>query len=442
MLDIKLFFKENLQFLLLIVGWILLGRIAAPLGIVAVLGSIILLKRQGLELEIFLGFLLILILSDSRSYLLDFAKTVKNFYIVILAGWLFFDSKQFKPYSKLHIPFIPFFILATILLIRSETVFTSFQKTLSYFLLLLVVPNYILTLVKKSGIEVYKKIVFFLSLLLFVGLILRFVNPWFVMLEGRYTGIFGNPNGLGIFCVLFFFLFSVIRNLYDELFTKQENIIIYGLVGISVILCGSRTAVIAIAIFLVSSYLYKKSPILVIMFALFITLISEFITQNIVQIIIILGLEEFFRIETLEDGSGRTIVWDFAWKHINKNFYFGKGFSHTEYLYKINYTYLSRLGHQGNAHNSYLTFWLDNGLIGLGLYFIGVIRVILESIKNSKLALPVLAAVLFAINFESWLTASLNPFTIIFWMIVSVMYFYRDINDHLTLSDTNTKLEN
>ena len=45
----------------------------------------------------------------------------------------------------------------------------------------------------------------------------------------------------------------------------------------------------------------------------------------------------------------------------------------TELLYKENYQLLSRLGHQGNAHNSFLTIWYDTGIIGLLGFITGLL---------------------------------------------------------------------
>jgi hypothetical protein len=42
-------------------------------------------------------------------------------------------------------------------------------------------------------------------------------------------------------------------------------------------------------------------------------------------------------------------------------------------------------------------------------------------VKNSAYTLPVFYAVLFSANFESWLTASLNPFTSIFILVLTVL---------------------
>ena len=48
--------------------------------------------------------------------------------------------------------------------------------------------------------------------------------------------------------------------------------------------------------------------------------------------------------------------------------------------------------------------------------------------KNSGLALPILFACLFVANFEPWLAASLNPFTIQFIICIAVILHIPEIN--------------
>ena len=153
----------------------------------------------------------------------------------------------------------------------------------------------------------------------------------------------------------------------------------------------------------------------------------QLISNNLADIITYLGLQDQFRIDTLENGSGRTIAWDFAWDQIQNDFFIGRGFSYTEYIFRINYEYLSMLGHQGAAHNSYLTFWLDTGLIGLVLYLFALITTFIKASFKSKFAFPVLYAVLFSNNYESWLTASLNPFTIQLLFILTLMFIKNEV---------------
>jgi O-antigen ligase len=117
-------------------------------------------------------------------------------------------------------------------------------------------------------------------------------------------------------------------------------------------------------------------------------------------------------------------------------FFLGGGFGYTEYIYKLNSTMLSMLGHQGNAHNSYLTLWLDTGLIGIILLFIGFVQTIVKANRVSHFTLPIFYAVFISANFESWLAASLNPFTSLFLVIVSLLLINnQDFRDDQVTAD-------
>ena len=149
----------------------------------------------------------------------------------------------------------------------------------------------------------------------------------------------------------------------------------------------------------------------------------QYVFSNFELIIRTLGLGEYFRIETLANGSGRDVAWSFAWEKIQDNFFLGKGFAYDEVLfYNIsNSDSLSILGHQGNAHNSYLTIWLNTGIIGLFLFARGFLLAFFKGAKNTIISLPVMFAVLFSANFESWMAASLNPITIQLWIILALL---------------------
>ena len=100
-----------------------------------------------------------------------------------------------------------------------------------------------------------------------------------------------------------------------------------------------------------------------------------------------------------------------------RNIFFGNGLGSTELLFKKNYSLLSRLGHEGNAHNSFLTIWYDTGFLGL-LSFFSFIIYSASSSKNFTRTLPIFFGVFISAFYESWLSASLNPFTIILLIII------------------------
>ena len=126
----KEYIHSNYQFLILCLLWITVGITAGSIpAIVFILLSVLGLKYKVLYEELFLGFALILVLSDSRYHGLAFAANVKTIYIALLSLFIFFDRKNFGAVNKLIYLFVPFLILALFLIVKSEDWQTCFQKT-------------------------------------------------------------------------------------------------------------------------------------------------------------------------------------------------------------------------------------------------------------------------------------------------------------------------
>lgn len=412
--------KSNLSFIAILIVWLLVGVYAAPLSYGLIPLTVLVFKRRDYYAEIIIGFFFILMISDSRVKSFAFAVDVKNIYILLLAAFVLFDSKNFKPFQNFYQKYIPFFLVALFCLVYSPYAGTSFSKLLSYFLIILVVPNFVHKAYSVKGVQFFRELIFFGSTMLLIGLVLKYIAHDVAYLSGRFRGTFGNPNGLGIFLLMFFLLFSVISEYFKNLFTVNEKRIIYFFIFSSLILSASRSALTAILIFAIFRYLYNISPF--VGFIIFIIFLFgyQLITSNIVPIVMALGLQDYFRLDTLKEGSGRLIAWTFAWEQIQYNFFLGRGFGYTEWIFGQYYEILSRKGHQGHAHNTFLTFWLDTGLVGLVFYVQAFILQFVQAAKRSRSAIPAMYAVLFSVFFESWLTASLNPYTIQLIIILTV----------------------
>lgn len=410
------------QFIVIAFIWIIVGVFFGPLIYFVLPIMLLLMYRKEMHLEIFLGFFLMLTLSDSRSSSLQFAGQAKNIYIVLLFLFSLFIKSKTDSHIKFYQYFIPFFFLALICIAFNPMPFLSFQKTVSYIFLFVSIPIYFQYVYKKHGDFFLKSIVFLVMSMLLIGFILNILNPNFANLIGRYRGMLGNPNGLGLYTLLFIILFTVIISIKKELYSKRAIIFVYTVCFLSLIMCGARTSLFASLLFLFFRKFYKISPVVGFLIFLIILALYQVISSNIEIIIIDLGLSNFLRLDTFTTLSGRSVAWEFAWQQIQFNFYIGKGFNYTEYIYKINYEYLSMMGHQGAAHNSYFTIWLDTGLIGLILFLTALMITFLKASKFSSLAIPILYAVLLSNNFESWITASLNPFTIQLLVILSIIF--------------------
>ena len=373
--------------------------------------------------EMLIGFFFILLLSDNLMPAVGFAKSFKNVYIVLLALFFFLNSRAFVPYARniFHV-FIPFFIWAIFCLLFSET-FVSVQKTASYILLFLLVPNYVINAYRRSGDDFLRNLVFFLVLVLGIGVLMIFINREVAYLDNqRFRGLLGSPNGAGLLSVLTLGLYLVVNNIREGLFSKADRIVILAVIVTTVLLCGSRNSVLAALLLLAYARFYKISALLGFAMFLITILLYLIIENNIEEIVKTLGLSGYFRLNTLSEGSGRFIAWAFAWEQVEKETLFiGKGFGYDEYFMRPYYRVLSKLGHQGGVHNSFLSFWLDMGLVGLLIFLRSYLLMFIKAAKRNPLAFPVMFSLTFTAIFESWLVGSLNPFTIILVIIATLM---------------------
>ena len=156
----------------------------------------------------------------------------------------------------------------------------------------------------------------FVVFILVYGIILNIINPNVTHMLDRYQGILGNPNGLGVYVLLFTLGFYLINNLFTDCFSTNERIFIYGINFYNLYLCGARTALIAVLLFLFIAKFYKANRFLGLIVFMVLIFSIQFISDNIDTIILSLGLEKYFRIETIDTGSGRIVAWQFAWKNL------------------------------------------------------------------------------------------------------------------------------
>lgn len=416
------FLVRNRSIILILLLWLITGIYFKPAMYVLAVLSIFLLWRKKLYSEIFIAFFFILICSDNLTAQFEFARSFKNIFIVLIFLIALLDRRQFAPFNRLFLMFIPFLIVASVALLYSETLILSIQKTISYALLFFAVPQFVNKSFRDKKEIFFKDLVFFATIIIISSLILRFLEPELALSHGgRFRGIFGNPNGMGIFLILVFILLSVSQEYFKNAYSKADLRWIIIPLMIAVILTGSRTAVIGIALFIILMRFYAISPLLGFIIFFLIAFVTEFIAFNIVSILEYLQLDDFFRVETIEGGSGRFIAWEFAWQNIQDNFWIGRGFAFDEWLMAVNQDVLNDLGHQGGVHNTFLIIWLNAGIIGLLLFLRAFFLLFIRGAKNTALALPAMWLIIFSIFFEPWLAASLNPYTIIFLTIVTLI---------------------
>lgn len=435
-------YQYHMQFIILMIALYVIGVWGA--GIIYLLFPLVLLllglKKRFFELIILS--IWILILSDyiplrgSNLDDLKFAKDLKYLVPLVLFGNIFYHKSEFDIDLKLFYYFVPFFIIALLGLSNSLKVSIGIQKSLSYVFMFFSIPIYIKYLHKKYGSFFWNSFLGFLIGILLLGIILGFVAPQIgIHSTGRFKGVFGNPNGQGVFVFLVLSIFYILKEFKLISISKREQTIIISILLISLFWSESRNTIMSVVLFYLSFWLIKINWLFGIIVITAFILFQDYLFDLILLIIESLGLDSYFRVHTLEEGSGRKIAWVFAWQEIQNTFFIGGGFGHDENIMRANYSWLERKGHNGGVHNSYLSIWFDSGIVGLVFYFVGLLTGIFRSIKKSYISIAFLIAFLFNITYESWLVGSLNPFTILFIIILTIFIM------ELRLDKKNTNLK-
>ena len=306
-----------------LIVWVLAGLVSPFALIPVVFISNSIWFRDDAFLEVVLGLFFMTLLSDSRNFSLAFAQTVKPILALIIFLFSYLKISQNGIKSKIHVNLGLFLIVAIICLAQSPILFESFQKTVSYFLIIFLVPNLLIWDWEINKEKTIKHLIYFLSIILVIGLLARFlpiplINPF---LEGRFAGMFGNPNGLGIYSFLFVMILNLASTYYPKLFNRKVSLIFFSLAIISVISSGSRGALLAIIAFLFFRYYGYRFGLPAFIAVVSLIISFEFAIDVLADFAASAGLQEFLRTDTLESGSGRIIALDFAWEYIQKNYY-------------------------------------------------------------------------------------------------------------------------
>lgn len=422
----KQFLREHYPLIVFIFLWVMVA-IHASILLYAVLPiSVLLMRRREMWSDILFGFLICLILSDMSPDIrvMGVMKTAKYTYILALALIILMDQAQMRPVAKVFGLFLPFFLYALLPILASPVPVVAMEKTVSYALIFLVVPNFVLFNFRRYGWFFFRDLIWFLFLILLTQHLLPLISPtWWFYIEDRFRGYFGNPNGLALFTYLFFVLFSVINHLKKDLFSTPAKVLIYALLVYYIISCGARTSLMSTLMFVLFIQFFRVSTFLgIISFVAFIG-VGELVSSNLPAIITAMGLQDYMRVETLSDGSGRYIAWNYAWQVINTqgSFLFGRGFDYEANVMFEATAYLESLGHQGGVHNTYLAFWLNTGIVGLIIFLRSFVLIFIKAGKHTSISLAIMFSVLFSILYESWLAGSLSPYTTMLLIILTIV---------------------
>lgn len=366
-------------------------------------------------------FLLSFFFSDLVSFRSDFFDQLR--YVVLGVGF-FLTLQHTNIFENKGWSIAPFSLLALFFsLAFSPVTFDASIRAIAYLLIALVVFGFLKKLFAQYPLKFSVTCLVLIGLYYFIPLILDFLPfSGSVRMGSRYTGFMGNPNGIGllsIMCIpLVDYLYLVVRRTGGSFVIKPKLFIgIKFVIILSVVLASSRNALFSILIYEVLKLSFRSFTISVVM--MFFLLFGYTLSYSVdwVSIIYNLGLESYLRVETLEDASGRTDVWQVVWEEIKRSPFIGKGILYDNYFME---QYRSQmLGVIPRAFygvwNSYLSLWMNVGFFGLITYLYFIIRIYIES-DVKRLATPFLIAALFSGIAESWMASSLNAFTPLFFL--------------------------
>jgi hypothetical protein len=266
------------------------------------------------------------------------------------------------------------------------------------------------------------------SLVIIIGHILFLVAPDMVKSYGegnelRVSGLFGNPNGLSIFCFLLFPIVLYLSRI--KILDKSNTVFLIGLLLFSIIVTGARTALGGVLIF--SLYWIANR------YSIFIRSFLKGIIPVILFLVATIGLpivassdylSTRLRLSSLESAGGRLAAWEWGYQQVPKNLYFGRGLLYNSYAYTSHFSSKFRQNNRGfnAAFSGILSLLLDTGVVGTLAFSIFII-LSFSKFEDKKLVIPLLLSLVLSWTFESWIMASLNPFTILLFIQIIIFQY-------------------
>tara|TARA_B110000003_G_scaffold202232_1_gene200889 strand:+ start:1395 stop:2717 length:1323 start_codon:yes stop_codon:yes gene_type:complete len=235
--------------------------------------------------------------------------------------------------------------------------------------------------------------------------ILSGVLQWpFAFLAGRFRGVFGNPNSISHWWLLFFILgLSGTHSLRGP-----RSLVLVTFTLVVLYWAASRGAALACLAALIGWMLFRfqvstvvKALLLLCIGGLFLG--DQYSFRNHMEEIL---PEHIVRAETLEEGGGRFLAWEHALEEIMDSPWVGHGGGYEERFFDNSSSYFIKLNHQGLSHNSWIAFAMNFG-IPLSILLIMGLLVFLR-LHESKFWLIALLPIVFSFSIEGYLTAPMS----------------------------------
>lgn len=403
-----------LALLLVVMAGIVGGYIAATI----VLVFFIFMQESSYKEEMLLIlFLAIFFLGDNFTGRLGFANNTR-FAILGLALVFLFKHDLFN--NRLANKLLPFSAIALVITLLYSTLGTAaYLRALAYWLMALVIFKTVDISYKKSAQNTLHIILFWISLFIISNVILYFLPLGFdTYLKDRFRGLMNNPNGLGLVALMCYPFTDLVKQRKETRFPDYFFIGIKVMIVFIAILTASRNTIFSIMIYEAAHRLSKNKPLFIIGLGAILFAYYSISINDVIAIIQQLGLGDFFRVESLLDASGRTEVWEVAWQEAQRSPWLGNGMMYdNEYILEYGRQHLGpdRARHWFGIWNSYLSLLLNVGIIGIAAYA-WFIKEMYRYAHLKNLAFAFIVMSLFSAITESWMAASMNAFTPMFFL--------------------------
>jgi len=245
---------------------------------------------------------------------------------------------------------------------------------------------------------------------------------------GRFTGLFENPNTMGLFAIVA--IPVIFANILENKKRRRGKILLLTAALAFLFLSGSRTsficAFLATLFYIVTVAKNKKPFIFGGIFLFFILFaVSEFMGIEEVPE----AFESKFRTKSIIEMGGRMEAWQAALKCTEERPFLGHGYGTEGKIFDY-YEIVFKKHYGGHIHNSYLSIIATNGYFGLllmvpvlGGVALSCMRLFIHRNRLGEIKPIVMAfvgivmALLVSAVAESWLFAFGSMISMIFWSL-------------------------
>ena len=247
------------------------------------------------------------------------------------------------------------------------------------------------------------------------SVVVTVLQPNVAWLNGRWRGIFGNPNELSHWWLFIFVLVMMTADM-----GRRQRVMWLGLTAMLFLMSGTRGALFAALLAWAGTLLAATSgtvkqvgvPVVAALGVLGILFVGE--GQGDGSMASLLP-EQIVRSETIQTVGGRTIAWSHALEEIKLKPWFGQGGGYEERYFSSRYSFFAMQNHQGLSHNSWLAFAMNYG-VPAALVLICTLMIRLGMFKQ-RAALILLPACMVSMIVEGWLTAPLSALSPMMFLV-------------------------